>query len=407
MASKETETELPGIEDSKLPGVICGKDERVKVVPNTSPPYSWICFVFVVTHGGMRNIASGFKIHLKDCNHTVVLTCGHILYTRGEMVSQVSLIFPGQEAVTVYTDSLYVPPEYIRSRNSDYDYGVILLPGTSDEGFGWSAILYDAELTDLIVNNCGYSDKPVGHLWITGGPITKYTDRGIYYMNDTTIGTSGSPVYTWDDGYWTVIGIHSGATELMCPNHGVRLIPEMIQRFYFRMKLMKAVTIRSQAYPEVYMRCDGEDVKKSPSGGGTVNCQYPPVEPDEWFYIYPVKMKPSLAPDGKYVVHLESASWNNVFIRMNGSGMSSSSPSGGGQVNCQYGAFSYERFYLRKEEGGTFSFQSFKFPHCFLRLAGADVTEHKEKGGGKVNCQYQNDPDQPAGSLQRFYVKKI
>ena len=256
------------------------------------------------------------------------------------------------------------------------------------------------------MTTCGYpTDKPRATMWITGGKVTTYTGRLISYLKNPAKRMDGSPVYTWYEGYWTVLGIHrlSG-----CPNSAVKFIPEMILRFYERMNALKKVTIRSQAYPNVYMRCDGSEVRKSsPSGGGTVNCQYKPAEANEWFYIYTVGMKPSLAPDGKNPVHILSAHWNNVYIRMVGSGMSAALPSGGGIVNCQYGAFSYERFYLRKEEGGTFSFQSLQTPHCFLRLAGASVTEHKEKGGGKVNCQYQDDPDQPAGALQRFYMESV
>ena len=222
-------------------------------------------------------------------------------------------------------------------------------------------------------------------------------------MNDTMNGQSGSPVYTWHEGYWTVVGIQSLAG---CPNSAVRLIPEMILRFYERMNALKQVTIRSHAFPDVFMRCDGSGVVKyMGSGGGIVNCQYKPAKTYEGYYIYPVGMNPSLAPpDRKYPVHILSARWKNVYIRMQGGNMKKPQGSGGGVVNCQHGAFSLEVFYLREEAEGTSSFQSVQHPHCFLRLDGTGVTKHTGPGGGVVNCQYYEDPDAPAVGYERFCI---
>ena len=343
---------------------------------------------------------------MKDVNYTAVITCGHCTFVKGQLAKQISVTFPGQSPVTVETKDLYASPEYIDKRNPDYDYGLILLPGNSDVGFGWSAIVPDNEMVDRNVTSCGYpGDKSPGTMWKTDGPITSCTNRRIYYMNDTMCGQSGSPVYTWYEGYWTVVGNHSYGG---CPNSAVRLITEMILRFYERMNALKQVTIRSYAFPDVYMRCmyiwAVKIVKVIDSGGGTVNCQYKPARAWEKYYIYPVRMNPSLAPDSKYPVHILSAYWKNVYIRMNGRYMSKFKGQGRGVVNCQYGAFAWETFYLRGEAEGTFSFQSVQFPHCFLRLDGADVTKHTHHGGGVVNCQYYEDPDAPAQPYERFYI---
>ena len=390
MASKERKTE-----------------DRVKFDPKTSPPNSWVCYLFMLTHDLKPFICNGFKIHLKDVNRTLVVTSGQALYQRGHMVKNATVFVPGKATVTVETSDMYVAPEYIQDGNPDYDYGMLSLPGTSDEGFGWSAILSDAELNNRIVNKCSYLEVN-DTMGITGGPITKYTDKRIFYRKDATIDLIGSPIYTWDDGNWTVIGINTGATHTECLNYGVRLIPEMFRRFFRQMPFRAELTLRSHEFPDVYMRCEASGVTEcTPSGGGTVNCQFKPAQVYERYHIYPVRMKPSLERFEKYLVHIESTHWDNVYIRMDASGMSAPSLTGGGIVNCQHCAGPYEKFYLRREEGTTLSFQSFEFPHCKLRLDGTDVIEHIPNGGGKVNCQYYYDTEQLAGALERFYMESV
>ena len=63
---------------------------------------------------------------------------------------------------------------------------------------------------------------------ITGGELTEVTTNRLFYMNDTMAGQSGSPVYTWYKGYWTVLGVHSYGS---CPNSAPRFTSQMIYRF--------------------------------------------------------------------------------------------------------------------------------------------------------------------------------
>ena len=197
---------------------ICGKDERVQVDPMTSPPYQWICYLWIKsTSGNEWHFGSGFKIHLPGVNRTAIVTAGHCTYVDGAYADKIIVTFPGHPATHVDPKDLFAAPEFIKSGSPDHDYGLILLPepGTSDDGFGWSAIVADEELKDRIVTNCGYpADKDRGTMWITGGKITRYTTNMIFYMNDTMGGQSGSPVYTWHDGYWTVLAFTAMAVVL-------------------------------------------------------------------------------------------------------------------------------------------------------------------------------------------------
>ena len=78
-----------------------------------------------------------------------------------------------------------------------YDYGLILLPGKSGDGFGWLAVIDDEELNDRSITICGYpTDKPRRTMWIAGGNISSYTADRTFYMNDTMRRQSGIPVDT-------------------------------------------------------------------------------------------------------------------------------------------------------------------------------------------------------------------
>ena len=397
---------LPAVKATSLPESVCGKDERVEVDPKTSPPYKWICSLTIHSKNGGKYTASGFKINLPDVNRTAVVTSGHCTYVEGEYATYITVKFPGEEPFTVGSNDLYAAPEYTKSGNADYDYGLILLPGCSDDGFGWSTIVPNDEFNNRLVTNCGYpGDKPSGTMWITGGKIDSHTANRIFYMNDTMGGQSGSPVYTWYGGYWTVLAVHSYGG---CPNSAPRFTSQMIYRFLERMNSLKLKSLRSVAFPDVYVRCDGSEVTAPVSpGGGTVNCQYKPSTLWESFYIYPAEMPPSLASQNVYKVVIKSKEFSHVFIRMNSKGMSQSEGPGGGEVNCQYYPPStWESYFLREEANGSYSFRSVQFPHCYIRLDGNGVISVSTGGGGTVNCQYYDDPSAPASTWESFHVEE-
>lgn len=397
---------LPAVKSTSHPESICGRDERVQVNPMTSPPYKWICFLLIESASGRLYHGSGFKIHLPDANRTAIVTSGHCTYIHGDYARKITVTIPGQDAeVEVGPKDMYASPEYQKTASADHDYGLILLPGASDDdGFGWSTIIKDEELRDRLVTNCGYpGDKPRGTMWITGGNIVKYTSNRIFYMNDTMGGQSGSPVYTWHNGYWTVLGVHSYGG---CPNSAPRFTTEMIYRFLKFMKCLKLSTIRSVGFPEVYLRCDGSGVTELlEHGGGTVNCQYKPPRTYEKFYIIPVEVPPSLASETHLKVAILSFQFSSVFIRLDSQGMSHFDADGGGQVNCQFTAHSYEIFFLKQEKNGCYSFRSVQFPHCYIRLDGSGVRSSSASGGGTVNCQWY-DASTPLGKYELFYVEE-
>lgn len=155
------------------------------------------------------------------------------------------------------------------------------------------------------------------------------------------------------------------------------------------------ITIRSTAFANVFIRLDGSGVTTSTdSGGGVVNCQYTAGSYEKF------KVRPQT--DGSYC--FESAAFPNVYLRMDGSGVTSQTASGGGTVNCQYssgGPGPYERFHPSPQSDGSFSFESIGFPKVYLRLNGTGVTAYSASGGGIVNCQFAAD----GGIHEKYFLE--
>ena len=169
---------------------------------------------------------------------------------------------------------------------------------------------------------------------------------------------------------------------------------------------LKKKSLRSVEFPNVYLGCDGTRVTHwQGPGGGTVNCQYKPPSPWESFYIYPVEMAPSLAPQTTYKVVIESVKFRQVFIRMDSKGMHSFIYTGGGEVNCQFTASSWESYFLRQETNGVVSFRHVQFPHLYIRLDGTGVHSWSSSGGGTVNCQYYDNPSSASSSWESFHLE--
>jgi len=87
-------------------------------------------------------------------------------------------------------------------------------------------------------------------------------------------------------------------------------------------------------------------------------------------------------------VKIASAQFPNVFLRMDGQGVTQTTGPGSGTVNCQFGAFSWEQFDLVPQGNGKVSIRSVQFPNVYLRMDGQGVTQTTGPGGGTVNCQF-------------------
>ncbi|GAA3035865.1 hypothetical protein GCM10020229_71200 [Kitasatospora albolonga] len=139
----------------------------------------------------------------------------------------------------------------------------------------------------------------------------------------------------------------------------------------------KPIGIQSTFFHNVFLRLDGAGVSTATdNGGGKVNCQYGPG-PLTAFKVH-------ANADGSF--SFESAVSANVFLRMDGNGVPSTM-AGGGTVNCQFGLGPWEKFLLIAQPDGSFSLASQAFPGICLRLVTGSGVTAETGPGGTVNCQ--------------------
>jgi len=367
---------FPAIRFSSLTESVQGKDERVQVAPMTSNPYKWICLVEITDSQGTRGRGSGFAINL-NFGKTVVVTSGHCVYSNGQYHESITVTFPGKAAVTVDTSSLWASNKWRESSSADHDYGLINLPWRSNEGFGW-AVLSDDDLSDRLVTNCGYpGDKPRGTMWITGGAIKSVTTNRIFYMNDTAAGQSGSPVYTWYKGYWTVVGVHSyGGEENSAPRFTDAMTQDIIQNMDY------GVCLKSyKSWPNRYLRMVNH----------TVNCQYTPPKTRERFTIAPTEIPTKMPPSGVQstsTVTIESEDYKGWYMSLDSKGGDSVHGHGFGSVNGVENPENKPEFKIRREVNGSIQIESIAYPKCYIRMDGGGIKRWRKYGGGQVNCQW-------------------
>lgn len=176
-------------------------------------------------------------------------------------INRVIITFPGNRApFVVKAEHMWYPPKYTSSELTrierlKYDFGLIVLPNrkehNTDCGFGYSATLTDRQLlSGLSLSIFGYpmrdakamessqkvhkvtdtfeTGEKVGQkktkeemeaewleknqcddriLYGSGGPVQSVTGRKLRYFVHTSRGQSGCPVYIWDNGVYTVVGI--------------------------------------------------------------------------------------------------------------------------------------------------------------------------------------------------------
>jgi phospholipase C len=141
----------------------------------------------------------------------------------------------------------------------------------------------------------------------------------------------------------------------------------------------KQVGILSATFPNVFLRLDGRGVTQpTPNGGGVVNCQYG-KGPWEVFVIEQLDNS---------MLAIASVQYPGVYLRLDGTGISTKMPNGGGVVNAQFGIGDTEQFQIEAQDDGTVAFLSVKFPNVYLRMDGTGVTQPHDNGSGVVNAQY-------------------
>ncbi len=214
-APDDVEDEIPSDDAPPTLETVIGTDERVTVDP-LGPTFETICYLGLTASNGKRFRGTGFYINFGG--QAALLTAAHCLYSRrhGGYMRTVKVIRGRSGRTmpfgiqTVDSSKLRVPDIWKTSSPHEHDWGVIIMGGTP-WGLGCSA-LADSDLYQKTIRTAGYpGDKRGYKMWYDDGPVTKATQRKIYYMEDTAGGQSGSPVWAKVPGttYWDAVGIHA------------------------------------------------------------------------------------------------------------------------------------------------------------------------------------------------------
>lgn len=216
--------------------VILGTDDRVRVTNNELYPWRCICSLLITANTGAQYVGTGWLVAPR-----LLLTAGHCVYMSDEngWVSQIEVV-PGRNAdarpfgAAVATDFRSVTG-WTKDGNSDYDYGVIILPADKPLGnqLGWFgyAARPDDYLRGITLNLSGYpGDGGPSHIdgtqWFHSRAVRDVLEKQLTYEIDTYGGQSGSPVWEMtSDGSRYGVAIHTFGTAVN--NGGTRVTGEV------------------------------------------------------------------------------------------------------------------------------------------------------------------------------------
>lgn len=205
-----------------LPENIIGQDDRVQVATTTDYPWRTICSL-VIEKNGLYYVGTGALVGPRT-----ILTAGHNVFmydsaTNNPLGWADSItIIPGRNGngtppygmCVVNAQALRSVKGWTQDKNSDYDWGAIILPSDFRYGdqvgyFGYT-VLSDANLMTKFLNLSGYpADKGGSTQWYHGRFPHSLTEAHINYEIDTFGGHSGSPVWYKTDSGRYIVGIHT------------------------------------------------------------------------------------------------------------------------------------------------------------------------------------------------------
>ena len=208
---------------------LVGTDDRVRITPTTSFPWSGVCKLVIVAADNTIHFGTGFLVAPRT-----VVTAGHCVYlhAHGGWAKRIEVI-PGLDDIKRPYGS-YVGISFrsvvgwVRNRRNEYDYGAIILPRNSRPGdktgsFGF-AVKDDSYLKKAFLNISGYPlDKGGNQQWFMARNVKAVAPRLIYYELDTNRGMTGAPVWiNINKTTRLVVGIHTNG--LISPNSATRIV---------------------------------------------------------------------------------------------------------------------------------------------------------------------------------------
>lgn len=194
--------------------VVIGDDDRT-VVPDTRlPPWRFTCALRIKSGSGRRYVGTGWFIGPKT-----LVTAGHCVYIHDEggWVESIEVI-PALNGASrpfgsAVARSFRAVAEWTDHRNSDFDYGAIILDTPLGARTGWFgfAALEEARLFSVDINISGYpaDREQASRQFFHARKITRASSRKLYYEVDTYGGQSGSATFLNLNSERVAVGIHT------------------------------------------------------------------------------------------------------------------------------------------------------------------------------------------------------
>ncbi|KAF3212739.1 hypothetical protein TWF679_005628 [Orbilia oligospora] len=164
------------------------------------------------TQQGSRRTGTAFYINLAQKSGRILLTAGHNLISEdGEIVQDMKISETGE---VITPANIFISEVYRNKPCSDSkidDYGMILLPGRPQGGFGFSLKVAEASSSDMRqigVNIIGYH-QIINEPDFYSGRIDQVAPKYLKYNIQSVPGNSGGPVWIGSEGREIAIGIHN------------------------------------------------------------------------------------------------------------------------------------------------------------------------------------------------------
>ncbi|HET9530914.1 MAG TPA: serine protease [Blastocatellia bacterium] len=210
--------------------VVIGDDDRKAVPDATQSPWRHICALRIRTKTNKDYVGTGWLIGPRT-----IMTAGHCVYMHdhGGWAKSISVI-PAMEGQSqpygVYKSTRFSAVDgWTVNRDSDFDYGVILLNEPVGNQAGWFAFAAFGEdlLRSVDANISGYpaDREAAARQFFHARKIVRASHRRIYYEIDTYGGQSGAPVWLKVNGKRVAVGVHT--TGSSTANFGTLITKEV------------------------------------------------------------------------------------------------------------------------------------------------------------------------------------
>ncbi len=221
--------------NSKLLEVVIADDDRELVTNVLESPWKKIAALRIQAKNGKTFVGTAWFI-----SATVLATAGHCLFMHDEGGWPLQIeVIPALNGLERPFNSAFATRfessnGWVNDRNSDYDYGVIILDQPISESIGWFSVAAapDEYLKSNIANISGYPidrDRATRQYYHARN-IIRASSRRIYYEIDTYGGQSGAAIWmNLGEGDRVAIGIHT--TGNSTSNFGTRITEEVFNNF--------------------------------------------------------------------------------------------------------------------------------------------------------------------------------